>query len=218
VLIGEDFVFLHIPKTGGTFVQRVLVEHMSHVETGLYTHTPYSEVPAHARALPGFYVVRNPWDWYVSWFHWSSQRGRELGRNAGPIRSDRKRFVWENMLRRGEADFEEAVRRACSGEFDHPTLPTLGADLYSASVTGIAGEALERPDFAALRFEGLRKQLRGYIRGHAGVDRELLAAIRNAPPARTSEHAGYRQYYDDALRGLVGERTAWICERFGYRF
>ena len=60
MLIADDFVFLHIPKTGGTFVQRVISEHLPDVDIGLYTHTCYDDFPEDARHLPGFYVIRNP--------------------------------------------------------------------------------------------------------------------------------------------------------------
>jgi len=125
MLIADDFVFLHIPKTGGTFVQRVISEHLPDVDIGLYTHTCYDDFPEDARHLPGFYVIRNPWDWYVSWVHYSTEWGARR-KPSREISSPRKRVVWEDLLRRGQADFREAVTRACHADYDvGAAFPTL---------------------------------------------------------------------------------------------
>jgi hypothetical protein len=217
VLIGNDFVFLHVPKTGGSFVQQVILDHLPTVDVRGYTHTPFRELPAHAQALPGFYVVRNPWDWYVSWFHYSQQ----WGDGKHEPRRQHKAIIWNDLLRRGEASFAEAVTRALTGDFDRAALfPSLDepSDLYTAYVRDIVGPALERPDFTAIRFEHLRRGLRSSLLGRGGVDKALLRAVRDAPPERTSVHRLYVEYYDRGLRDLVGQRTGWLCERYHYRF
>ena len=83
-------------------------------------------------------------------------------------------------MRRGKADFKEAVTRACTGDFDHPLTPAMraqGLDFYSARVREIAGAALDRPDFTVLRFErSLRKQVLRHLRAHTEVPRGLAVA------------------------------------------
>jgi hypothetical protein len=129
--------------------------------------------------------------------------------------------IWQDLLRDGTASFEEAVTLACRSEYDienaFPGFDATGLDLYSAFVKSILGSALDRPDFTALRYERLRRQLADYLRGRAGVNKQLLRALRRDPPARASNHAHFAQYYDAPTRRLVGESTAWLCERFGYR-
>jgi hypothetical protein len=220
VLIADDFVFLHIPKTGGTFVQAVITAHMPRVDVGTYTHTTYDEFPVESRRLPGFYIVRNPWDWYVSWFHYSQQWGATRKAGHEPKKA-RKAIIWNDLLRRGEASFAEAVGRAVEGDFDHAAMfPALDEpfDLYTSYVRDIAGPVLDRPDFTAMRFENMRRQLRGYLAGRSGVSKDLLRAIRQSPPSRVSSHQPYADYYDDELRRLVATKTEWLCDRFGYRF
>jgi hypothetical protein len=228
VLVTDNFVFVHIPKTGGTFIQTVLGKHLPVVAyepvtaEPTWSHTPYSTLPARWRGLPAFCVVRNPWDWYVSWFHYQRERGPRRRTRIHGQDPWGKRAVWEGALRSGEANFNEAVTRACTGDFDHPLAPVMreeGIDLYSARVKEIVGAALDRPNFTVLKFErGLRKQLLRYLNTHTEVPRGLAAEIRRGPPMRTSEHGPYADYYDDALRELVGERARWLCERFEYRF
>jgi hypothetical protein len=216
VLVADSFVFVHIPKTGGSFVRAVISDHLPVIDSPAGKHTPYGDLPVEWQQLPGFYVVRNPWDWYVSWYHYRTRRGpREPPRNPG------KRALWEGPLKRGEADFKEAVTRACTGSFDDPLAPMFreqDIDLYSARVKTIAGPALERPDFTAIRFERLRMELVRFLREHAEPPAELVAAIGNDPPRRASRHGHYQDYYDDELAELVGLRTRWLCERFRFEF
>jgi hypothetical protein len=224
MLVTDSFVFVHIPKTGGSFVDSVIRDHLPVIEHDVGKHTPYGDLPARWHHLPGFYVVRNPWDWYVSWYHYRGQRARRRNRRARPARrtrNPRKEAFLEGALRSGEADFKEAVTRACTGDFEDPLAPMFSQediDLYSARVKTIAGPALDRSDFSALRFERLRKELLRFLRNHAHVPTTLASAIRRHPPMRASAHGPYQGYYDDDLRRLVGEKTGWLCERFGYEF
>jgi hypothetical protein len=186
-----------------------------------WSHTPYDGLPAEWQSLPAFCVIRNPWDWYVSWFHYQLNRGPRRRPPASGSDPWGKHAVWEGALRSGDADFKEAVTRACTGAFDHPLSSVMreqGLDFYSARVQEIAGAAFDRPNFTVLRFERLRKQLVRYLRMHADPSPALVKAIRKGPRERASDHRPYADYYDRELRDLVGERTAWLCERFGYRF
>ena len=71
MVITKHFVFLHMPKTGGTFVEKACGAHLPRewiATTSLHRHAPWEEIPERYQGLPVFFLVRNPWDWYVSWF------------------------------------------------------------------------------------------------------------------------------------------------------
>jgi hypothetical protein len=216
VLVTDNFIFVHIPKTGGTFVDTVLREHLPTIDFEADRHAPYSTLPKRWRNLPAFCVIRNPWDWYVSWYHYpiQSKPGQPRG---NPV----KQGLWESAFDEGRASFREATRRACLGEIDHPLAPKIrreGIDLYTAHVRTIVGSVLDRPNFTVLRFERLQRQLLRFLRQHGGVSRELKSALRHGPPIRASDRGPYRDYYSDELRELVGERAGWLREQFGYNF
>src|SRR6185436_1800315 len=69
---------LHVPKTAGNFVRRVLVEHApSDWEVVVAEdHATWREVPPSHQELPRLAFVRNPFAWYVSWLHFQ-QRTRD---------------------------------------------------------------------------------------------------------------------------------------------
>jgi hypothetical protein len=115
MLVTNDFVFVHIPKTGGTFIDVVLRNHLAVADYQAERHAPHSSLPAKWRHLPSFCVIRNPWDWYVSWYHYPTQSKPGQAR-TNPV----KQGLWWSAFDEGRASFEEAVRRACLGEIDHP--------------------------------------------------------------------------------------------------
>jgi hypothetical protein len=218
VLVADNFVFVHVPKTAGTFIQETLRAHLRVLADWDYAHTPYDRLPAEWRHLPACFVIRNPWEWYVSWFHYEV----EVAPRRKPRRWDAgKRAVWEEAMRSGDAGFKEAVVRACRGDFNHPLAPTMredGVDLYTALVRSIAGPGLDQANFTVLRFEELPESLLRFLRAHGSATPGLRRAIRNDPPVRTSRHGPYPEYYNDELAELVGDKARWICERFGYTF
>ncbi|MFK7800832.1 MAG: hypothetical protein AB8G95_04300 [Anaerolineae bacterium] len=90
MIITPTFVFIHVPKTGGTFVQKSLnqiygskfyqpiredplqeaLKRLKFWETPiahqLIKHAPCNQIPAEYSALPIAGCVRNPFEWYVS--------------------------------------------------------------------------------------------------------------------------------------------------------
>ena len=83
MVITDRFVYIHMPKTGGTFVERVLSRLLSD-EDGLYfdtsrtdhqavlgsetKHESVRQIPAVHKARKILFTVRNPYDHYVSFY------------------------------------------------------------------------------------------------------------------------------------------------------
>jgi hypothetical protein len=127
---------------------------------------------------------------------------------------------WEVAFLRGETNFKEVVTRMCN-EYDHPDYPLArqpGVDLYSAMVKAVIGPDIDRPNLEPIRFETLREGLIRMLDRHIDVPPRLRKTIRWHPPVKTSSHGPYTEYYDSELAELVGERTRWLCEAFGYAF
>jgi hypothetical protein len=206
MLVTDSFVFLHIPKTGGSFVQKMLIDFLPVEGRDRYTHVNHDDPPDDWRRLPAVCVVRNPWDWYVSWFHYGIERPRKPGRE------------WLEVM---DGGFANAVRRACRGEMDHVLAPYIkreGVDVESAYIRTIAGRMLDRPDLTVLRFEYLVPQLLQFLKEHSKLSHELERALYLEPPIRTSTHGPYRDYYDNDLADLVGKYASWLCQRIDYSF
>ena len=73
MIVSDKLVFIHMHKTGGQFVSRALLDHVGGSRVIGY-HWPRKNLPVKFRGLPLLGFVRNPWDWYVSWFCFNQQK------------------------------------------------------------------------------------------------------------------------------------------------
>src|SRR6267142_4537464 len=69
MLVTNKFVFGHLPRSGGTFVSEVIRKFFpSAHEIG--HHLPRALLPREYSHLPVLGTVRNPWEFYVSLYHY----------------------------------------------------------------------------------------------------------------------------------------------------
>ena len=96
MIVTDGFVFLHLHKSGGSFVNEFLKRFFPTAREIGY-HLPWSLVPASHAHLPALGLVRNPWSYYVSWYTFQKQRPRP---NA----------LFRLLSDDGRLDFEPTVR------------------------------------------------------------------------------------------------------------
>jgi hypothetical protein len=67
MIVTERFVYLHLHKSGGSFVSNFLLGFLPSAERVGY-HYPMTVIPASCSARPVLGSVRNPWEVYVSYY------------------------------------------------------------------------------------------------------------------------------------------------------
>lgn len=210
---GRRYIFVHIPKTGGTALSLAL-EQRAMKDDILIGDTPKAvQRRGRQKGLKGsgrfwkhsrladihglvsdaemaeFFVltlVRNPWDRMVSYYHWLREQG------------------WEHP----------AVTLSKSLEFGDflaakETRSAIGGADFASYVTDRTGK--ERCDLFA-RIENLADDLRPF-EAHLGFDLGKIERVNASPRQRD-----YRSYYSDDKAALVGKLCATDIARFGYRF
>src|SRR5688572_3515373 len=75
MIVTPRFVFLHLHKSGGTFVNELLLRYVPEARQIGY-HLPWRRLPEAYRVLPVLGLVRNPWSYYVSWYSFQSRRAQ----------------------------------------------------------------------------------------------------------------------------------------------
>jgi hypothetical protein len=212
----KRFVFVHIPKTAGTSITQALLPvaagptrrtlgRILHRIGGIRisprpfpTHSTASEIiarigPDAFRSLFSFAVVRNPWDLQVSLYRYIASTPKHT----------------QHRLVTSFGSFEGYVRWRCSTA----TFPTDEADreeTYRPQTTyafSAAGDPLV--DFLG-RFERLDADF-GDICSRLGITATL-------PRLNATEREGYRSYYDEETKRLVGQAFARDIELLGYGF
>ncbi|MHA6265045.1 sulfotransferase family 2 domain-containing protein [Arenibacterium sp. CAU 1754] len=209
---GRSFVFVHIPKTGGTSLALALEGRAmrddimlgdtpkalkrrrrvkdSQTHGRLWKHATLADIdgllpPGQLKTLFAFTLVRNPWDRAVSYYHWLREQG-----------------------------------------FEHPAV-TLARDLeFEAFVTHPQTMASFRsnPASSYMRRADGQEQCNAYIRiehfatdakpllDHLGFD--LTLTRQNASDRR----ADYRSYYSVESAQAIADSCAEDIARFGYSF
>jgi len=210
VILTRDFVFVHIPKTGGNFVRAVLEDHAPadwQVER-CEDHATWRDVPASHAELPKLAFVRNPFAWYVSWFHYQQKTRDPFFLEI----SDDGRLGFLDTMRRvyGTPWPGAAGRGQVSGDHSLP----LGEGPFLQMLWDMLGPGLEGCRVG--KMEILRDDLLRLLAELTTVPAALESAVLSLPAQNTSRHGHYSRYYDAELRDLVLARDRPIFDYFGY--
>lgn len=210
---GRGFVFVHIPKTGGTSLALALEARAAADDIligdtpkararrrrlegataagRLWKHSRLADIAGlvTAEALAGMFVftlVRNPWIRVLSYYHWLRVQ----------------RFAHPAVALARALDFAAFL--------DHPhTRSSLAAERYGAYLTDAAG--VERCGLW-LRLERLEDDL-------PRLEARLGLRLGPLPRANASDRPqDWRGAYRDADAELLGRLCAGDIARFGYRF
>lgn len=210
---GRRYIFVHIPKTGGTALTLALEARamkddiivgdtpkararkgrLRGVETSgrLWKHSTLADIGGLASEdeIAGFFtftLVRNPWDRMVSYYHWLKVQT----------------FAHPAVALAKSQDFNGFLATA-------ETRAAIGGNPYASYVTDAAGQ--ERCDLF-LRLEHFEADA-------APLETHLGFRIGPLPMANPSDRArDWRSYYSDATAAIVGEVCGTDIARFGYRF
>lgn len=194
-------LFVHVQKTGGVSIDRMLRGHIDDLRSVGSRHATLRRI---LRKEPGlhdywtFGFVRNPWTRMVSWWSmiesWNKYNGPRSGRDHGDKRLNP---FW--VAADSYQDFEEFVMR---GPDEHRRLRTPQIDYLTAKN--------RQADFIG-RTETFNADIRAVL---ARFDLPLIEPEKH----NASRHGGHQAYYTDVTRKRVGDIFARDIELFGYEF
>lgn len=106
-----DLLFAHVPRTGGRFVESMLLEHLGGERVGRQ-HDTFRRLQLGRRSLVRVFTVRDPLPWYRS--YWAFARQAAKRSSVWPTWDDGSRTHPTGELDRhcGRADFAQFVRAA----------------------------------------------------------------------------------------------------------
>ena len=147
-LITEKFVFVHVPKTGGRFLRRLMGTYPGTINIG-NPHKGIKDIPKEHKKLPIVTIVRDPLTWYGSYAN------HKLPHVVG------------------SADLKAAVVAGCVSSVDiiRYALENRSEGIYT-EMLGKMG-LLGNKDITFLRFENLTKDIASLL----GVSDEEIAQL-----------------------------------------
>lgn len=201
----RNIFFVHIPKTAGTSIEKVLFANHSFCNApdyeslygwdsnyGWLNHLTVDE----ARVLKGdffakvptvFTVIRNPWDRLVSEFFWK--------RLQIVAKIDFKDFV-ELLYRKEHAQLAPCYRAAVAlRQHIRPQSDFVSCDL----------------PLHIIRFENLELEFEQLM---SEIGQHRISLERK----RASDHRDYREYYSEGTAGMVYDVYRDDVDAFGYEF
>jgi hypothetical protein len=234
MLITDKFVFLHLPRAGGTFVYEVVRKFFPSAREIGY-HFPRELLPREYSHLPILGTVRNPWEFYVSWYHYHQ---------SSETYSPSKNVLFCCVSEDRKLDFVQTIRTALDlgvsddkldflvqslpENFDNQRrkIPNLtkdlmrqirgtGLGLYSVRFNQTFGQA---NDVFFCRVETLRSDLMAFFERIGVASDDLRRHVLSLDKKNTSEHRHYSTYYTPELAELVFIRDRQLIERFGFTF
>ena len=214
MIVHKKFIFVHFPKTGGTFIQKFLLETVSECVSEKYkTHTSITEIKKRKNKFK-FGFVRNPFDWYVSWWasnneaaypdFYQEDRNQNFGKWMNYILLEKtgKTEFWPNFDITKKYDIgllSFAYLNLFCSDIDLPTVANL--DKY---IEANKSDLLLLDE--VLRFEGFIDNLADLLKRRKDVFEITSNAIDTLPKekrVKTSTHRKFHKYYTQELIDLV---------------
>jgi hypothetical protein len=216
MILRDKCLILHMPKTGGVFIRMLLEKHYGNdvmlasgksfedASAPWAQHHSIDEVPAEYRDLPAYGFVRNPWDWYVSWYHFFTSYPYQPPHFMSVSQGKTLDFV----------SFMESVF-SCPRDSEEYIYNSYAAKYYRIFAT--TEQVPRNPNIEMGYFESIHDDIHRFL-ASVGVKQECLDDIEGFKKINPSKHQHYSSYYTDSLVELVYEHNKAIIDEYGYRF
>jgi len=192
ILIDHNSVFVHVPKTGGMSVQHWLLENTNATLAKAKKHRSLQQLEqTYGKFNYSFAVVRNPWDWCVSWYFFSKERAERRLKNPDPVQKGKRNI-----------EYNKQVLENFSKGFEYFTEHTLLKEQYT-KVQGVT---------TILKLENINEDIK-IIKDKFKIKGELPYVNRS-----TTREKNYRQYYTDRSKDIIAKKFANDISMFGYEF
>jgi len=195
-------IFVHIPKTGGTSVEKVFPNGVLRLLNKRRDQHP--TLSWYKQNEPGIYetyfkfsVCRNPYDKMVSEYYWHTND--PLNQFKGLFKGLSFRDFLDSFFRVDSNFFDFFYKGWFDKHFETHRIPQIKFL-----------DPLSELDFA-IRFENLQEDF-NIVCDKIGIPRQRL------PHKNKTKHKPYAEYYDEETKQIIAEKYAKDIEYFGYEF
>ncbi|MDJ0729444.1 MAG: sulfotransferase family 2 domain-containing protein [Crocosphaera sp.] len=217
ISLSHNFIFVHIPKTGGTSIQSLLMKYSedrivykdkSNPNNSFWLFNDQLSLKKHSKLkeyknkidydtykkMFRFAVIRNPWDMMISWY---------FSPHSGRTQWDRDKFIkllYSVPRPRNFLLLPSLKTRILEKIYENLKIPD---SLYNIK--------LDRDIDYLIKFENLESDWNKVCK-LIGITPETL------PKKHKSKRLHYSHYYDDELKELVANKFVLEIKYMGYKF
>lgn len=218
MFVNDKFVYIHLPKTGGSFISTFLKEHVG----GEYQQTSHNK-HVKARSINKknrfeFGSIRNPWDWYVSFYEFNLTRT--------PYTELMKPTFAEFL----KYSFEKTQGNLLRLQFETMHKINIGLLTYHY-ILFFCDEVRVLDNFVdgfpllidrVIKFESLLEELPAmfmqYLYPLSTQQKEKLGEMLTAKINPSQRLEKYQDYYTSQTKEWVAEKERFIINAYNYKF
>ena len=186
----HNFIFIHIPKTGGSSIEKLFLK--KYINGGL--NTKHKTINSFKRNLEEatfknyfkFCCIRNPWERMVSYYHFRARDENQKG-----FQKRYKNFTFKQYLL--------SLKKG--------SLPTLNQSKWIFGQKKQEGILVDY----VMKFENLQSDF-NIVCDKIGVQRQELEHVNK------TNHGKYQEYYTEETKEIVDAMYKKDIERLGYNF
>ena len=235
MIVTDKFILTHMHKTGGQTLNQVIQNCIPDHQVIGY-HYPLDMLPEKYVDLPVIGIVRNPWDWYVSWY-------------AFNLLPNVTNMLFDVLSDGGHANFKDTVTNLInlgSNELQSQHYRHCLEIVFPESLEGNRGVGLRKSDIRNFTDDdtGYYSWLFNRMHGDIGNQNLIIGRQENLEESfleimeqlaveerdcirqefskvgrsNSSRHQHYSAYYDDELMQLLAEKERSLIDHFGYSF
>ena len=214
----KNFTYIHPMKCGGTFINKILLDTINAKKVD--DHRPrYMETSNQVFVSS----VRNPFDWYVSFYHHSLKYSNDLIRCVGDFKSTLTQLL---NLRKSDMYLELSTRHFGKETDSSPNFSSKDFAEYPNNI-GFYSWYWNRMvkdkdgnvgDVHVLKTENLRDDLIIFLGKFDNISDYTRSTILGMPRANVEEsRKSYHDYYDQELIDMVYKMDKPMFDMFGYQ-
>lgn len=234
MIVSNDFAYIHLHRTGGHYIRELIFTYFPEAAEIGY-HFPLKLLPQAHRNKPVYGVVRNPWDWYVSWYAFNTPHPRNP---LFSFISKQGMLTFSSMLKNlVRLKFDKRYQK----EFESTYFQNLPQVIFGNNGAGITQTDIREwlnsklgyyswlvrhmfnnyshPNLKLTRFEEFDTTVHQLFLQHTQLSSaEKKEGITNLFSKNASGRKQYIHYYDNSLKNLISDFEIDIISRFCYSF
>jgi hypothetical protein len=210
----DDITYIHTFRTGGTFTRKSMEAIYPELKM-VGHHFPLCKSNLKYKCIIS--TVRNPFDWYVSAYHFCIKENIDLGTGFSDFASFLKTMLsFKDSDKHKELIKQEwhsfAIVGATPTELKKYTKDTGFCSWVFNNMTCF------REDVKFMRFENLTEDLIQMLKNNSTLTKEQEEQIKQETNSNITQRKPYKEYYTDELVSLVYEKDKIMFDKFNYVF